>query len=141
MLIEGLIEAARERLVDDAKLIDISKLLSAGTDLVIACDSDGVLTGVVTKTDLVKQISTCYDAVCMLPVATVMTRDVALCRGSDSLADVSQLMNQRHLKNIPVMDINDCPLGVLTARIIFRALLGEAKYEESQLINYVDGFG
>ena len=93
MLIDGLIEAARERLVDNAKLIDVAKFLSAGTDLVMVCDSDGVLTGVVTKTDLVKQISTCHDAVCMLPVATVMTRDVAFCRGSDSLADVSQLMN------------------------------------------------
>ena len=141
MLIGGLIKAARERLVDNAKLIDVAKLLSAGTDLVIVCDSDGVLTGVVTKTDIVKQTSTCHNAVCMLPVATVMTRDVTLCRKSDSLADVSEPMNQRHLKNIPVMDINDCPLGVLTARIILRALLGAAKYEESQLINYVDGFG
>ena len=144
MLIEGLMQAARERLVTivgDAGLIEAAKLLSAGTDLVIVCDGDGVLEGIVTKTDVVKQVSTCHGAVCMLPVSTVMTRDVALCRGSDRLADVSELMKQRHLKTIPVMDVDNRPLGVLTARVILRALLSDAKYEESQLINYVKGLG
>ena len=144
MLIEGLMQAARERLVTivgDAGLIEAAKLLSAGTDLVIVCDGDGVLEGIVTKTDVVKQVSTCHGAVYMLPVSTVMTRDVALCRGSDRLADVSELMKQRHLKTIPVMDVDNRPLGVLTARVILRALLSDAKYEESQLINYVEGLG
>jgi predicted transcriptional regulator len=70
MLIKGLLQAARERLVsiaDDARLIDADKLLSAGTDLVIVCDSNGILQGVITKTDIVKQISTCQGAVCMHP--------------------------------------------------------------------------
>ena len=134
MLMEGLMQAARERLVTivgDAGLIEAAKLLSAGTDLVIVCDGDGVLEGVVTKTDVVKQVSTCHGAICMLPVSTVMTRDVALCRGSDRLADVSELMKQRHLKTIPVVDVDNRPLGVLTARVILRALLSDAKYEES----------
>jgi CBS domain-containing protein len=144
MLIEGLMQAARERLVTivgDAGLIEAAKLLSAGTDLVIVCDGDGVQEGVVTKTDVVKQVSTCHGAVCIFPVSTVMTHDVALCRGSDRLADVSELMKQRHLKTIPVVDVDNRPLGVLTARVILRALLSDAKYEESQLINYVEGLG
>jgi CBS domain-containing protein len=70
-----------------------------------------------------------------------MTRDVALCQESDHLADVSELMKQLHLKSIPVVDSDNRPIGVLTARVILRALLGDAKYEESQLINYVDGLG
>jgi signal-transduction protein with cAMP-binding, CBS, and nucleotidyltransferase domain len=144
MFIEELMQTAHEKLVtivDDAKLIDAAKLLSAGTDLVIVCNGDGVLQGVVTKTDVVKHISGCDGAIFMLPVATVMTRDVASCRGSDYLAEVSGLMKQRHLKTIPVVDVDNRPLGVLTARVILRTLLGNAKYEESQLINYIDGLG
>ncbi len=52
MLIEGLLQAARERLVtivDDAKLIEAAKLLSSGTDLVIVCDREGILQGVLTQ--------------------------------------------------------------------------------------------
>jgi CBS domain-containing protein len=144
MLIEGLLRAARERLVtilDEASLFEAARLLTAGTDLVIVCDGGGVLRGVITKTDVVKQISICRDAVFMLPVATVMTRDVTLCRGPDRLADVSELMKERHRKTIPVVDDDNRPIGVLTARVILRALLGDAEYEESQLIDYVDGVG
>jgi CBS domain-containing protein len=58
MLIEGLLQAASERLVtirDDAKLIEAAELLSAHTDLVVVCDGDGILRGVVTKTDVVRR--------------------------------------------------------------------------------------
>ena len=144
MLIEGLLQAASERLVtirDDAKLIEAAKLLGAHTDLVVVCDGDGILRGVVTKTDVVRQISTCQGATCMCPISTVMTRDVALCRGADHLKPVSELMKQRHLKNIPVVDADNRPIGVLTARIILRALLGDAEYEGAQMIDFVRGVG
>jgi len=138
------LEAAREKLVtiaDDATLIEAAKLLSSGTDLVIVCDGKGALRGVVTKTDVVKQISVCQGETCLCPVSTVMTRDVALCRGSDRLQDVSDLMKGRHLKNIPVVDAGNRPIGVLTARAILGALLSDAEYEEALLVDYVKGVG
>lgn len=144
MFIEGMLQTAREKLVtivDNATLIEAAKLLSSGTDLVIVCDGEGALQGVVTKTDVVRQISVCQGATCMCPVSTVMTRDVALCRGPDRLEDVSKLMKERHLKNIPVVDSRNRPMGVLTARAILRALLSDAEYEEAQLVDYVKGVG
>ena len=79
-----------------AKLIEAARLLTSGTDFVVVCDGTGVLRGVVTKTDVVKQISVCQGATCQCPVSTVMTRDVVLCRGSDQLQDVSERMKARH---------------------------------------------
>lgn len=55
MFVEGVLPAARERLVtiaDDAPLIDAAKLLRSGTDLVVVCSSEGLLAGVITKTTL-----------------------------------------------------------------------------------------
>lgn len=144
MFVEDMLEAARERLVtiaDDARLIEAAKLLTSGTDLVVVRDGAGVLQGVVTKTDVVRQISVCQGATCLCPVSTVMTRDVALCRGSDHLQDVSERMKARHLKNIPVVDGDNRPIGVLTARAVLRILLGDAEYEEAQLVDYVTGVG
>ncbi|MCP8892741.1 CBS domain-containing protein [Sphingomonas faeni] len=128
MFVEGMLEVAREKLVtiaDDARLIEAAKLLSSGTDLVIVCDSAGALQGVVTKTDVVRQISVCQGATYMCPVSTVMARDVALCREADLLQDVYKLMKERHLKNIPVVAADNRPIGVLTARAILRVLLGD----------------
>lgn len=144
MFVEGMLETAREKLVTityDAKLIEAAKLLTSGTDLVIVCDGRGALQGVVTKTDVVRQISVCQGATCMCPASTVMTRDVALCRGTDLLQDVSKLMKERHLKNISVVDGGGRPIGVLTARAVLRILLSDAEYEEAQLVEYVKGVG
>ncbi len=144
MFVEGMLEVAREKLVtvaDGARLIEAAGLLSSGTDIVIVCDSEGVLQGVVTKTDVVRQISVCQGATCMCSVSTVMTRDVALCRGADLLQDVAKLMKERHLKNIPVVDADSRPIGVLTARAVLRVLLSDAEYEEAQLVDYVKGVG
>jgi len=144
MVVEGMLEVARTKLVtlaDDARLIEAAKLLSSGTDLVIVCDSEGGLRGVVTKTDVVRQISECDGATCMCPASKVMTREVVMCRGSDLLRDVSKLMKERHLKNIPVVAEDNRPIGVLTAQAILRVLLGDAEYEEAQLVDYVKGVG
>lgn len=144
MFVKDMLTAGRELLVtiaDDAKLIEAAKLLTSGTDLVVVLDSAGILQGVVTKTDVVRQMSVCQGATCLCPVSTVMIRDVVLCRGADRLQDVSERMKARHLKNIPVVDGENRPLGVLTARAVLRILLGDAEYEEAQLVDYVKGVG
>ena len=112
----------RARLVtvaDDARLIEAAGLPTSGTDLVVVCSGGGIIQGAVTKTDVVRQISTCRGAACHVTVDSVMTRDVVLCRGSDRLQDVSERVKARHLKNIPVVDRDNRPLGLLTARAIF----------------------
>lgn len=70
-----------------------------------------------------------------------MRNDVVLCRAEDLLQDVSQLMKSRHLKNIPVVDAENRPIGVVTARAVLRVLLSDAEFEEAQLIGYVKGVG
>jgi CBS domain-containing protein len=144
MLVEDMPEAARARLVTiavDDTLIKAAKLLTSGVDIVVALDRDGALQGVVTKTDVVRQISICQGAACHASVSSVMTRDVVLCRGSDRLEDVSERMKARHLKNIPVVDGGNRPTGLLTARAVLRVLLGAAEHEEAQLVDYVKGVG
>ncbi len=144
MLVQGMLSTGCRKPVtieESALLIDAAKLLSAGTDIVMVCDSSGALTGVVTKTDVVRQISRCEGASCTCPVSTVMTRDVTLCRTPDHLRDISLRMKERHLKNIPVVDDDNRPIGVLTARAILRLLLGDAEFDEAQLMDYVKGVG
>lgn len=144
MFVQGMLQIAREKLVTvtvDASLIDAAKLLTSRTDLVIVCDDAGVLRGVVTKTDVVRQISHCQGATCDCPAASVMSREVALCLVTDRLQDVSALMKARHLKNLPVVDRDGRPIGVLTARAVLRALLGDAEHEEAQLVDYIKGVG
>lgn len=144
MFVEAVLPAARERLIlisDGAPLIEAARLLRPGTDLVVVCSSEGFLAGVITKTDIVAQISQCQGASCTVAASVVMTRDVVLCHPGDLLQDVSARMKERSLKNIPVVDEHSRPIGVLTARAILRVLLHNVEYEEALLMDYVKGVG
>jgi CBS domain-containing protein len=141
MFVERMLPAARKRLVtigDDAPLIDAATLLrDPRTDLVVVCSSDQLLAGIITKTDIVRQISHCQGFGCTTAASTVMTRTVILCHPGDPLHNVWSLMKEHGLKNIPVVDQDSRPIGVLNARDALDALLEEAEHEEVLLREYV----
>jgi CBS domain-containing protein len=144
MFVERLLAEAHAKLVivaADAPLIEAAKLLRARTDLVIVCGSTNILEGVITKTDVVNQMSGCDISSCMTATSSAMTRDVVSCRSGDLLLDVWATMKERGLKNIPVVDPGSRPLGVLHARDVLQVLLEESKDEESMLRDYVMGIG
>jgi CBS domain-containing protein len=144
MYVERLLPAAPENLVtmaDDAPLMEAANVLHKGTDLVIVCGSAGLLAGVITKTDIVGQMSRCQGASCIMAASLAMTRDVVVCRPGQLLQDVWKRMKERKLKNIPVVDQDAHPLGVLHARDILQVLLAESQDEESMLRDYVMGIG
>lgn len=144
MYAERLLPAAREKLVtiaDDAPLMEAANLLHKGTDLVIVCNSTGLVAGVITKTDVVGQMSRCQGASCTMTASLTMTRDVVICRPDELLQDVWKRMKERKLKNIPVVDKDSRPVGVLHARDILQVLLEESKDEEAMLRDYVMGIG
>jgi CBS domain-containing protein len=144
-LVSSIEAVAHSRLVTiivDAPLVHVAKLLAdTQVSLVVVCDSERAMVGVITKTDIVLRIGHCRGSACTTAAADVMTRDVAYCRPTDCLPDVLSMMERRGFVHIPVVDENSKPLGVVNARDALRALLAEEKYEESLLRDYVMGVG
>jgi CBS domain-containing protein len=144
-LVSSIDAVARSRLVtitDDALLVDAARLLSdTHISLVVVCDHDGAMVGVITKTNIVQQIGRCGESACTTAVADVMTRDVTYCRPTDSLPDVLSMMAKRGFVHMPVVDENSKPLGVVNDRDALRALMAEQKYEASLLRDYIMGIG
>lgn len=101
-------------------------------------NSDGILQCVVTKTDVVRRMSIRTGAAIYCPVSMVMTRDILFHHGRDLLQDVSDKIKARDLKSIPLVDDDQWRVGMLTARAVFRVLLGDA---EAQMVGYVGGVG
>ncbi len=141
MLIERLLPAARKRLVTiktDALVVEAAKLfLDRRTDMLVVCDDEGLIAGIITKTDVVRQMSVCQGAECAITASSVMTRSVAHCRPKDVLKNVWSVMKDRGMKNIPVLDQGSRPIGVLNARDALEALREEVEYEEVLLRDYV----
>ena len=82
MLVEKMLSVARPKLVtvrDDTPLIEVAQLLgNKEANLVVVCDSDCVLIGVIAKTDIVRQIGRRGGMNGRLASAMMMTRDVCL---------------------------------------------------------------
>lgn len=143
MLPESVLAAARKRLVTamETAPLEAAALFRVGAGLVVVCGSTGVLTGVVTKTDIVNRISQCQGGGCVAPTSSVMIRDVVSCSAVDRLEDVWSTMKARGLKNVPITDDAGRPIGVLNARDALQVLLQEVRYEELLLRDYVMGIG
>jgi CBS domain-containing protein len=145
MRVASILSVARERLVTiqaDALLTEAAKLL-CGTHraLLVVCDNKGTMAGVITKTDIVRQVARCHGILSDVRIADVMTTAVTYCKLGDSLHDVLALMHLRDFVRIPIIDQEFRPCGVVNARDALQTLLGEVEDEEALLRAYVGGIG
>lgn len=144
-LVSSIDDATRSRLavVDSgALLLEAARLLSeTQISLIVVCDAAGSMVGVISKTNIVRQIGHCAGAACRSTAAEIMTTDVTFCSATDCLPDVLAMMVARGLVHIPVVDAQHKPTGVVNARDALHALWAEGQYEEALLRDYVMGVG
>lgn len=145
VLVGSIDAVTRRRLVTtraDVLLPEVAKLLSdTPVSLVVVCDPDCAMAGVITKTDIVRKLGQCAATAANTAAAEAMTRDVIHCRPGDALEEVLQLMKEHSLVHVPVIDAQSKPTGVMEARDALRALMADASYEISWLRDYIMGVG
>jgi CBS domain-containing protein len=144
MRVANILSVSRQRMVAiqaDTLLTEAAKLLcGAHRALLVVCNSKGMMTGVVTKTDIVRRVA--HNAILSdVRIVDVMTIAVTYCRPEDSLHDVLALMHLRDFVHIPIIEEGFRPCGVVNARDALQALLGEVEDEEQLLRAYIGGIG
>jgi CBS domain-containing protein len=144
MIVKNILPRALERLAvieAEAPVKEAAALMSRPhTDLIVVCDH-GDMVGVLTKTDIVSQISHCMGAGCTAKVDSIMTRDVTYCRTHEMLLDVWSVMRERGLQRVPIVDDGRRPIGIIYAREALQALLSEAENQDELLRDYISGVG
>ncbi|CDZ79452.1 putative manganese-dependent inorganic pyrophosphatase [Legionella massiliensis] len=144
-LVEEIVPVAQKRLItirDDTPLLEAAKFLDGRhINLVVICDKDGTMVGIITRTDVVRMMAVCQGCGCTVSVATVMTKDVICCRPTDLLRDVWTTMKEQNLLHVPIVDENFKPLGVINARDALLVLMEKAEFESSLLRDYVMNVG
>jgi len=114
-------------------------LSSAQIGLAVVCDASGRVAGVVSKSDVVRHIANVGAA--DAPIADLMSGDVVSCRPEDDLYVTWQKMTAQSLQNMPLLDADAKPVGVLDVRDALKVLFEQEEYQERLLINYVAGVG
>ena len=145
-LVERVLPIAVKRLntiQTGALLTDAAKLLceTPHKALLVVCNPDGVMVGIISKTDIVRQMAQCEGSRCTIAAEAVMTRDVTYCHPSDSLRDVLSKMKERGFVHVPIVNQESKPVGVINARDAFEVLLGDVGNDVSFLRDYITGIG
>lgn len=139
--VEKLFPAAQERLLTlgaDAHVTEAATILGDTTHhLVVVCDVGGSMIGVVTRTDIVREVSHCHGCACTMACRMIMTTQVVSCLPKDSLNQVWATMKDKALHSVPIVDEARRPLGLVSARDAFEMMLSEAEYEEAMMKEYV----
>lgn len=84
-------------------------------------DEGGRLAGIVTDRDICMATYTRGSAPQAIPVTTAMSRDVCSCAVGDSVETAEQLMRERRIRRIPVVDEAGRPIGLLSLNDITRS--------------------
>jgi predicted transcriptional regulator len=144
MFVEQMLARASERLtvVDaEASVQGVANLMAQpGTDLVVVCGG-GAMIGLVTRTDIVIQISKCPGCDLSASVDTIMRREIATCRPSDELSDVMQVMKIGGFHRVPVLDENGIPVGIVYAGDALQCLLEEIEIDDELIRDFISGVG
>ncbi|AKQ70232.1 CBS domain protein [Myxococcus hansupus] len=99
----------------DSPLRDVAQIMkdeSCGAVPIV--DERGRLVGIVTDRDLVVRAFTGSRSPEQLRVSDVMTDDVEAVTPEDTLQDVIGLMGRRQLRRIPVVERDDCIVGIIS---------------------------
>jgi CBS domain-containing protein len=112
----------------------------AETSILLLFATKTAMVGIVTRTNVVRQMAFCQGCGCTAAAGTVMTKDVTSCR-PDDLLYVWSLMKERKLVHVPIVGDDLKPLGVINARDALLILLEGLEYEEGLLRDYVMGIG
>jgi CBS domain-containing protein len=114
-------------------------LSTRGIGLAVICDQEERAAGVLSKSDLVRHLT--QPRTSEAPIATLMSRPFVSCTPSDDVHSVWQIMSRRELQNMPVLNPDGRPVGVLDIRDALKVLFEQEEIQERMLIDYIAGTG
>ncbi|MCB2100743.1 MAG: CBS domain-containing protein [Rhodobacterales bacterium] len=98
-------------------------------------DGNGRLVGVISERDIVRAFASKGGKVLTLRVQDLMTRDVVTCTPEDTVKRARQLMSQRHIRHLPVVD-GDTLCGMISSRDVMECHLEQTELEVNVLRDY-----
>ncbi len=72
--------------------------------LLLVCDAEGGLVGVLSERDIIKTIARIGGGCLNDPIDRFVTADVTTCASTDKVSDVARTMSEKHFRHVPIVD-------------------------------------
>ena len=120
-----------------ADLAAAARLLGAHRiGAVLIRGAGGRLSGILSERDIVRAISEQGAAALTLPVAQVMTRNVATCVEDDSIASIMERMTAGKFRHMPVVAKGEL-IGLVSIGDVVKQRVGEIEQESEAMRDYI----
>ncbi len=81
---------------------------------------DGRIAGIVTDRDICMAAYTQGKTLAAIPVGVAMAKQVVCCHADDSVEATERLMTDNRVRRVPVLDVDDRPIGIVSVSDIAR---------------------
>jgi len=120
-----------------ADLADAANLLARhGIGAVLILGAGGRLSGILSERDIVRAVSEKGADALRLPVAQVMTRNVATCSEEDTVAELMERMTEGKFRHLPVLRDGEL-VGLVSIGDVVKQRLGEIERESEAMRDYI----
>ena len=121
----------------DDGILAASGLLSKNRiGALVVFDKEGLLIGIISERDIVREIGSKGTQALNLSVKDLMSRKVVICSTNETAFDVLNKMTQGRFRHIPVME-DQKMLGLISIGDVVKARLGELDMEKQALEEYI----
>ncbi|WP_350334244.1 CBS domain-containing protein [Coralliovum pocilloporae] len=104
----------------------------------VVTDQNGMLKGILSERDIVRQLADQADGIMDQSVEALMTSDVVTCTPSDPLTDVLKRMTEGRFRHMPVVTENKL-CGIITIGDVVNYRLKEVEYEALRMKQMIVG--
>lgn len=123
-------------ITSDKKLAEAVSIMSERNVGSLACFSDGRMVGMLTFREVLRLLNREHAAWGGVLVGDVMLRDFAAGHPDMEVNELRQLMVQKHIRYLPVME-GAVLLGILSFHDVAKAVLDEQGFENRMLKAYI----
>ena len=123
---------------DDTVEAAIRKLVDNKIGAMPVCDAKGNLIGIISERDLLKECAQRAKRINKTPVKDIMTVDVVIGILEDDLDYVMDIMTQKGIRHLPIMDGPKLE-GMVSIRDVVDIQLEKSKAEARFLNDYISG--
>jgi CBS domain-containing protein len=120
----------------DSRVADVVDLLVERRIGAVLVLEGGLPVGIVSERDIVRCLATKGRAVLELQARDVMTAPVITIRPDESLCDAMELMTDRRIRHLPVVD-SGVLVGIVSIGDLVKRRIAEAEQEASALKDYI----
>jgi len=134
MKVRNLMHKGVEIMTPDTPVTKLAKKMREKDIGAIPVGSNGKLVGMVTDRDITVRAVAKGKDLTQLTAQDVMTKGVVCCRDTDKVRDVLEVMEDKQIRRVPVIDDNERVIGMVSLGDISKAMPGKAAGEVLQAV-------